>query len=140
MIKLNNPSQSITIADIEEFEMNFQIKLPGNYRELLLKLNGGYNYNADDVLNTLYSIKHGENTVEFGIQVNQIWEKNIPKEYLAIGCTGVGDEITICIKEGENYGKIFLFRLDTFEADFLSESLEELLGVESVKELINDAD
>ncbi|MBP6731692.1 MAG: SMI1/KNR4 family protein [Chitinophagales bacterium] len=139
MIKFKSTSQSITIADIEEFETNFQVKLPANYKELLLKFNGGYNPNVDDTLRTLYSIRYGKHTVEFGIQVNQIWEDNIPKDYLGIGGTGLGDEITICVKEGDDYGKIFLFRLDTLEPELLSDSLEDFLGVESIEDLGGDA-
>lgn len=83
----------------------------------------------------LYSIKYGENTVEEAINTLQTIEENIPNEYLPIGTTSTGNEITILLKENQEKNPIFLFRYDELLPIRIADSLEELFGVQDIDEL-----
>ena len=126
--------EQITKEDIAKFEIKFQFELPDNYKQLLLNYNGGVNSNDNMVLDQLFSLKHGELTIEEFINDMQILEKNIPRKYLPIGMTGTGNIITLLLEKGSNYGKLFLFRNDLTKHN-LANSLEELLGVHHIGEL-----
>ena len=133
-IKIVESEPLITQMDIRTFENNFNKELPENYKQLLLKFNGGLESEGDRLLDTLYSLKYGNNTVEVAVKIHQILEKNIPLAFLPIGNTGTGNERTLCI-EGDDLGKIFLFRHDELLPDLVANSLEELFGVNHIDEL-----
>jgi cell wall assembly regulator SMI1 len=91
--------------------------------------------NQNMLLDILFSLKFGELTIEDSIQYNQILENNIPLGYIPIGYTGTGNEITINVKDENKIGKIYLFRHDELIPILIANSLEELLGVNSIDEL-----
>ena len=66
----------------------------------------------------------------------QLVEANIPKEHLVFATNGAGNQIAINIDvESANHSKIYLFRYDELEPILLANSLEGLLGVDSIDEL-----
>jgi cell wall assembly regulator SMI1 len=136
MSKINilDSENPIYLKDLNEFEKKVGRILPENYKSLLLKYNGGVEAEGDKVIDCFYSIKYGTTTVESAINILQIIEKTIPVEYLPFGNTGTGNEITIYLNEGDDYGKIFLFRPDELEPIVIANTLEELLGVASMDE------
>ena len=69
--------------DLNYFQQEFDIHLPENYKQLILKYNGGYT-NNNEYFDTLKSIKFGEVKVEDTIKNHQIIENNIPMNYLPI--------------------------------------------------------
>lgn len=133
--KFIDVEKSISHEDVNQFETTYNLKLPGNYKSLILKYNGGCNENDDMILDTLYSIKYGDLLVDELIYDMQIVEKNIPKDYFPFALTGTGNIITLSLEEGDNYAKVYLFRGDEFRPNKIAESLEELLGVNNIEEL-----
>ena len=131
---IERSKENITIKDIETFENENNRVLPENYKKLILKYNGGYVENSK-FFRLLNSIKYGNNTVEFIIKIHQILEDNIPKEYLPIASDWSDNEITISLKKGNDYGKIYGFYFDVDRVEKIADSLEELLGVKNIDEL-----
>tara|TARA_A100001518_G_C1162442_1_gene16780 strand:- start:12 stop:410 length:399 start_codon:yes stop_codon:yes gene_type:complete len=120
--------------DLIDFENKFDIVLSQNYKELMLKYNGGYT-EENESFDTLKSIKYGELKVETSILIHQNTERNIPKNFLPIANDFSDNIICLNLEENENYGKIYCFYFDVDKVDLLSNSLEELLGVNSIEEL-----
>jgi hypothetical protein len=133
-IKIEDSEAPITKENLIQFEVKYKIVLPENYKKLLMKYNGGVESDGDKVIDSLYSIKYGDMTVEQAIETLQINEQILPREYLPIGNSGTGHEITLCIN-GSEKGKIFLFRHDSLEPEVLANSLEELMGIQSIDQL-----
>lgn len=128
----------ITNIDIGNIEERFAIKLPKNYKRLLLKFNGGipsdytaYSGGEEVSIGGFYSIKYGEILMEDAIKTFQITEKLIPTDCIPIGYDGFGNPYCISINE-EDYGKIYCWFLDMGEEEgrLIADSLEEFLGVE----------
>jgi len=134
-IKLIESEENITTYDIIEFETIFNLELPENYKKLILKYNGGVDSVGDSIFTELYSIKYGELLVEDAINTLQIVEDTIPKNYLPIAATGTGNQITLHLKLGDDYGKIYLFCYDELEPRKIADSLEELFEVESIEDI-----
>jgi cell wall assembly regulator SMI1 len=132
---INTTAKKVSIKEIETFEADYNVVIPHSYKILLLKYNGGNNMNQNMLLDILFSLKFGELTIEDSIQYNQILENNIPLGYIPIGYTGTGNEITINVKDENKIGKIYLFRHDELIPILIANSLEELLGVNSIDEL-----
>lgn len=135
-ITIEESQQQVTNAEISEFETKYNIILPENYKKLIKKYNGGYDASDEHILNSIYSLKYGDNTIEDARKTLQIIEENIPLKFLPIGSTGTGNFITLFIDStSADNNKIFLFRHDDLEPILLTNSLEELLSVESIDDL-----
>ena len=134
-INIIESEKNITQNEIIEFETNFNLALPENYKKLILKYNGGIDSNGESILSEIYSIKYGNLLVERVIHTLQIIENNISRDYFPFATTGTGNEITLNLKAGSNYGKIYLFRYDELKPIKIADSLEELLGVKNIDEL-----
>jgi cell wall assembly regulator SMI1 len=120
--------------DLNYFQQEFDIHLPENYKQLILKYNGGYT-NNNEYFDTLKSIKFGEVKVEDTIKNHQIIENNIPMNYLPIANDFSDNIICLNLQTGEDYGKIYCFYFDVDKLEKIANSLEELLGVKSIDEL-----
>jgi cell wall assembly regulator SMI1 len=127
--------KEVNDVDIKNFENNFNISLPNNFITHIKKYNGGLIKDSDDI-RKLLPLKYGSLNIEELIDTHQITEQNIPEGYLPIALDYSSNPITINLNEGENYGKIVIFELD-FEGEgfVIANSLEELLGVESIDDL-----
>lgn len=133
-IIFSDTEQSIETNEITEFQNKFNINLPINYMTLILKYNGALLENSE-YIDTLLSIKYGELKVEDIIQIHQIFENNIPKDFFPFATDWSNNPITICLKQGDDYGKIFAFYFDVDRIKVIANSLEELFGVKSIDEL-----
>ena len=120
--------------DLNYFQQEFDIHLPENYKQLILKYNGGYT-NNNEYFDTLKSIKFGEVKVEDTIKNHQIIENNIPINFLPIANDFSDNIICLNLQNGEDYGKIYCFYFDVDKLEKIANSLEELLGVNSIDEL-----
>jgi hypothetical protein len=124
--------EKLSSSDLIEFETNYNIALPDNYKKFILKYNGGVIENVAR-LDTLNSIKYGKFTIEKFIHVHQELESNLPLGYLPFANDCADNPITICLIPGVDYGKILLFYFDTDEGpEVLANSLEELFGVTNI--------
>jgi len=135
-------SSALTESDINEFEKKYQIQLPSNYKKFIQKFNGGYVDIDDeerDFIRAFNAIKYHENNplLEDAIDCYTIDENHLEKEFLPIAYTYSNNPITLCLKSGELNGKIVLFYFDRIDEDpeIVADSLEELLGVESIDDL-----
>jgi cell wall assembly regulator SMI1 len=124
----------ITSKDLNDFEKEQNFKLPLEYRKLILKFNGGYTEN-NPFFDTLKSIKYGSITVEKAMSVHQKWEQNIPNNFLPIANDFSDNIICINLEKGSDYGKIYCFYFDVNRLSKIANSLEELLGVNSIDDL-----
>jgi cell wall assembly regulator SMI1 len=138
-IQIEQSEKQLTLQDIADFEAAYKVNLPENYKRFIMKFNGGVTTSNDFFIHDLYSIKYGENTLEEVIEMLQIDEQNIPREYLPFANNGTGLEITLYLKEDDNLGKIFVFRYDQDEPEKIADSLEELFEITDMDELDNNA-
>lgn len=138
MIKISDSEKKIKSEDILQFIQEWEVSLPENYKKFLMKFNGGVLYDYHPFLSSFNSVKYAENNslLEDAIDIYIVKNKDFSKFFLPIATTHSDNPITICLEEGENYGKIFVFYLDRDDnPEIVANSLEELLGVESIDEL-----
>lgn len=134
-LKILGGEKKLEAKDISEFEKKFNISLPDNYKKFILKHNGGYIDEYHDTLASFMPIKYGVGLVEHAIKVFSNDESILDKDFIPIANQHSGNPITLCLKEGENYGKIILFYFDRVEEpELVANSLEELLGVKNIDE------
>jgi cell wall assembly regulator SMI1 len=134
MIEILDSEKELTDSDIQLFEAKYDLSLPANLKKLVRKYNGGYTEDSDEI-DKFLSIKYGKVRIELIIDTHQITEKNIPEGYLPFALDWSNNALTISL-EGENEGKIVKFYFDTNEdSEIIADSLEELLGVESIDDL-----
>ena len=50
---IEEPQQPITVLEIQEFEKEFNLILPENFKKFYLKFNGGFVYDDDDDLTAM---------------------------------------------------------------------------------------
>jgi SMI1-KNR4 cell-wall len=131
-IKIFLSKEKLEPSDLFEFETSYNIILPANYKNFIMKYNGGVIENVLP-LETLNSIKYGKFTIEKFIHIHQELEQNLPLGYLPFANDCADNPITICLIPGVDYGKILLFYFDTDEGpEVLANSLEELFGVTNI--------
>ncbi|SEC37864.1 SMI1 / KNR4 family (SUKH-1) [Tenacibaculum sp. MAR_2009_124] len=112
MKKFKNYNGDIGIEEIEELEKLIMAKLPNDYREHVLKSNGGKvsfekeyiirHDNREFCLSGFYPIKNGASNVKdyFNNKHNFLYPNLLPIGYIALG-----------YKEG-NYGEIYFYFSD----------------------------
>lgn len=117
-------NQLITPEELNEFETEIGLSLPDDYKEHMLKCNGGspHSYDfyfgvPDDGINLsyFYPIKYGTSSL-----VEK--EDYLPEKYISIGKTQTG-YLAMSLHE-ENYGSIFVHYSEV-ELEFLASSFTE---------------
>lgn len=132
---IDNNIKKVNIKEINDFLGEFHLTPPFSFISFLLKHNGGLLENNVQVKKFL-SIKYGNFNIEDLINIHQVIENNIPSNYLPIALDWSDNPITISLNEGNDYGKIVKFYFDTDEEpEIIANSLEELLGVDSIDDL-----
>ena len=142
-IKFKNSETNIAAENIREFEESFSTRLPEELKKLLLTYNGGVltGETADamsiflegerttDLFGSLFSIKHGKNTIEYAMDMLQITEQHIPMDQLPFADDMGGNVFTISVSE-EQLGKIYYWLMDVGEPEkrFAANSLSEFFG------------
>lgn len=128
---------------LSEFEEEFNVKLPEQYREFMIKYNGGrvdpniFDLDVIDdatVLNELYELK-----TEKGLDlysVNDLHEDYFSDEFIAIGDDPGGSDICIGVK-GDVRGKVYFFDRESDYEEYDEEG-EEILIDEKIMYLLSD--
>lgn len=117
IIKSQRPTN---LEEIAEFEKLIDAKLPEDYKQFLLKHNGGHPVmNGFELIETIND-KESSGAVSWFFPLYEgdsnllLWFKltrnKLPDEYIPIGYDN-GDSICLVIK-GENYGKVYYYTSD----------------------------
>lgn len=149
-MELNSRNKNVTIAEINLLEKEMDIILPADYKEFLMKNNGGipegiqmFSFCEMDPENgKIYDM---EADIQNFSSISEIpfFYKNlvgagaIPAKYISIACDSCGNEILLCVNEFENYGKVFFGNHEVYKpgtnyfnlslvADSFSEFLEKI--------------
>ena len=96
-----NPSDKCDIIEVENFEKEFSIKIPEDYRNYLC------NFNGAKPINTICSLgENGETTVHhmYGLHSNKTYRLRIEKGMLVFADDTFGNKFAINVINGENYG------------------------------------
>lgn len=139
MTNMDRVNRKITIDDISEFELRYELKLPEQYIHFLLNFNGGYpqastfkisEEEGETVVNKFYGI--GDMKGNLG-KVLEVLDGELPEGFISIANDPEGNEICIGIS-GKNIGEIFLWIHD-LESDeersnmfFLANSFDEFFN------------
>ena len=149
MIKFKVVNPKISAERIEEFQIRNGITIPDDYKEFLLRTNGGVpaNYHILEfvhntkgkeqvTLQELFGIEvHSSKMITFDIdEIKEITRETLQSEYLAIGMM-VGDHIMAVIRlSGSQKGHIFLWDDQLVHNNekayhFVASSFEEFLDL-----------
>ncbi|HEX9980460.1 MAG TPA: SMI1/KNR4 family protein [Flavobacterium sp.] len=129
-IKFLYSKQKLTREELRGFEQQLNMKLPDSYTKLIQEYNGGapekdYFKGKWVIFN---SIKYGKNPIEKTIET---MKRIIPNNFFPFAHDPGGWLFCIDLKQGEEYGKIYFYRLDqeTEEEaiELLAESFEEFM-------------
>ena len=131
MLSLRESQPNTSIEKIEEFERDYELELPGEYKKFLLLNNGGtpdkvyyIENNADLVVNFFLSL--GSKKFSLEEYIEDWHEDKFPREFVPIGEDAFGNIICIsCI--GENKGQIYFFDHETTKIRFIAPSFQHLL-------------
>lgn len=141
---------SMSKRDLAALEKRLGLRLPDDYREFLLTINGGrprthevFDIGKKDssLLDILYSAKRDDEHQDLTVfRRHRLLEKRVPRDLLPIGEDQGNSQICLGIGE-ENYGKVFFWDLEdereqpTYEnvaliADSFAEFLDSLYSDE----------
>jgi len=126
-ILIERTKDQLADSDIRNVEKELNIKFPEDYKQHLLKHNGGHpiknrypmiecidndpNNNTADI-DWFLAIYDGEyDNFLKDYNTFKIWQKRMPDELIPIGCGSGGDQICISVK-GNNYGKVYFWNHD----------------------------
>ncbi|QLG39188.1 SMI1/KNR4 family protein [Paenibacillus sp. FSL W7-1088] len=117
MANIDRGNEKITINDINEFEGKYDLKLPEQYVDFLLKFNGGYpqvstfkisDEEGESVVNKFYGIGDMKGNLS---KVFEVLDGELPEGFISIASDPGGNEI--CIGTSEKYfGKVYLWMHD----------------------------
>jgi hypothetical protein len=121
-----------TERDVLAFEKRLKARLPADYREFILKYNGGFfgdpciaSLTDDcpkDGLNSLYGIRATVNSSELANNLD-IFTGNDPLQVLPIGYTTMGNLLILFIG-GDDEGTIMMKRASSQQYYFLADGIE----------------
>ncbi len=123
---LNLSEEKISNDELLEFEQSIGYKLPENYKEFILKNNGGVpnkEYFEEIKVSYFTPIKYGENTVE---KAYEMLKEILPNGYLPIANDVCGELICIDLKSGNTFGNIY-YVADGDEPLVIAKNFEQLL-------------
>lgn len=129
-----NADQPLNGTDITDFEKRINKNLPDDYRQHMLKWNGGgvsqlnlehvlYPEDGDFRIENLYSIDYKTNTIE---TVIEYLGSALEDGYIPIGSTAGGGKILMSLKSDITYGNIKVMFSDG-ELHDMSPSFEQYL-------------
>ena len=132
MINFISTNLGVSLDKIERFEKKNNLSLPKNYKSFLMKINGGY---IDDENRDFLRSFNSLSNLEDAFNTFVVLEGLISKDFIPIAKTYSDNPVTLCLRK-EEYGKIIVFYFDRDEEpDIVANSLENLLGVNSINEI-----
>jgi len=105
MVKMLDTYNNLSQKDIQDFETSNSIELTNNYKEFLLKWNGGIpdpgvfiipEWEGTTVMNYFYSIGDTDNDFEVYLD---IYDLRLPEGFIPVGNDAVGNAILLGILE-----------------------------------------
>jgi hypothetical protein len=114
MTNMLNENTKISLQDIKQFEHEYNVILPKQYVDFLLKYNGGYpqesNFKISDnqgesLVNKFYGIGDMKSNLA---KVFEVLEGEIPEDFISIANDPGGNEILLGVS-GEYQDKIYLW-------------------------------
>jgi hypothetical protein len=114
MTNMLNENTKISLQDIKQFEHEYNVILPKQYVDFLLKYNGGYpqesNFKISDnqgesLVNKFYGIGDMKSNLA---KVFEVLEGEIPEDFISIANDPGGNEILLGVS-GEYQNKIYLW-------------------------------
>jgi hypothetical protein len=121
---IRNSEQQLTEPELQEFEKTYDIILPADYRQFILRHNGGTAakefYKIDDgfpgdddgvYLAVFRSIKYGTVTVDAAIRNFKVLENLIPQHFIPVTDDIAGNPICISFNKDE-FGRVYIVYLD----------------------------
>jgi len=119
-ILIEGTKDQITDSDIEKYIKELNINLPEDYKQHLIKYNGGHpikdgapminpidESETDIGIDWFLAIYEGESSNFLkAYHTFKIWQKRMPDELIPIANASCGDKICMSVK-GDNYGKIY---------------------------------
>ena len=109
-----NGNQKISLQDIKQFEREYNVTLPKEYIDFLLKYNGGHpqesnfkitNDEGESLVNKFYGIGDMKSNLA---KVFEVLEGEIPEDFVSIANDPGGNEILLGVS-GEYQGKIYFW-------------------------------
>jgi cell wall assembly regulator SMI1 len=117
-ITFNEPGKKITEKDIVELEQRLEMSLPSDYRQFLLRVNGGQPEpnafpirdsprDTHGLLDRLFSVD--DKDTDYDILDNaEVFRDRVPSDLLPIAFDPGGNLICLAVR-GENRGKIYFW-------------------------------
>ena len=122
-MKITESYPKISVEDIEQVELACEVKLPREYREFILKHNGGGPEHHDYKLSGEYA---GDFSHFYGIReypassdlrtMLEEYRELIPSGYFPIGESYGGDVLCVCLEQSE-LGSIYMWDHETANYD-----------------------
>jgi hypothetical protein len=130
MKELTSESELIPVTQdvIENFCKENSYNLPEDYKQFLLKYNGGtFEECLFPTLDLIYGESYAIANFFYGFLANmpdpydmydlhkerRAFDGRVPKEFMPIACDPGGNQICLCI-DGDNYGKVY-YSISTFQ-------------------------
>ena len=129
-MELKECGKKLNIDSFSEVENLLRGFLPKEYKEFMLEHNGGrpikrlalsfmeYDPEKNEIFENeldIYSFNKLEDIPSF--YDNLFSSELIPEHYCPIADDSCGNEVLLCVKEGENYGKIYFANHELFYVD-----------------------
>lgn len=140
MNRIIKTNKKISLEEIDEFEKNYDIKLPEQYKKFMIKYNGGY----PELSSFIISEQEGESLVNkfYGLEDDDCslaeafdyLEDVLPKDFISIADDPAGNEICLGI-DGKYEGKIYFWFHDRNHESqinnmyFLADSFDEFFNM-----------
>lgn len=114
MTKMISENPKISLQDIKQFEQEYDVKLPKQYVDFLLKYNGGYpqestfkisDVEGESIVNKFYGI--GDMKGNLG-KVFEVLEGEIPDGFVSIANDSGGNEILLGVNK-KYQGKVYFW-------------------------------
>ncbi|MCM3225740.1 SMI1/KNR4 family protein [Terribacillus saccharophilus] len=140
MTSMRNTNDPITLEDISRFEQKYILTLSNQYKDFLLKYNGGYPQESsfkiseeegESLVNKFYGIGDMKGNLA---KVYDIIEDEIPEGFLSIANDPSGKEILLGVNQEFN-GKIYLWMHDIEPEDEMDNMF---ILADDFSEFIND--
>lgn len=114
-MKLVEVGEKLSSKDIKEMEGELNLSFPKDYKDFLLKTNGGMPEDEFEQGSDIHYF-YDDNEIMESYE-NLVDEELIPDEYLPIACDSFDNQILLCLGKGDNYGTIYFADAESEESE-----------------------